>query len=355
MDLFEPVTIGALHLSNRIAMAPLTRLRADLDGSPNDLLVEYYRQRASMGLIVTEGTWPVAEGRTWVGQPGIETDAHRAGWRRVTEAVHDRGGQLVMQVMHGGRVGHPSITGTGRVVAPSPVAAPGLVRTRDGSKTRYPVPHELTTGEIADAIDAFARAAQNARLAGLDGVQVHGANGYLVHQFLSADANQRTDAYGGSPDRRARFAVEVVTAVAGAIGADRTALRLSPPHQPANTDAAEVEATYLAVAEGIAALGLAFLTVLHPDPGSEFVQGLRRAAGSAFIPNTGFETPTTRTEAEGLLAAGLADAVSVGRAAIANPDLVERWRRGAAENTPDPSTYYAPGPRGYTDYPALAS
>ena len=356
MSLFSPLRLGAIDLRNRLVMAPLTRLRAGEHGVPGDLLVEHYRQRASMGLIITEGTWPVREGRTWIGQPGIETAEQIAGWRRVADAVHEAGGAIVMQVMHGGRISHPEISGTGRIVAPSAHAAPGETRVADDDKVAYPVPHALTTGEIRDIIDGFAAAARNAIEAGLDGVEVHSANGYLIHQFLSPASNTRTDEYGGSPANRARFAIEVVTAVAAAIGADRTGVRISPEHNiqgALETDPADVAATYTVLAEALAPLGLAFDDILHADPAGELVQKLRHAAASPVILNSGFGTPTTRESATALVADGIADAVAVGRAALANPDLVARWEAGAEENAPDPSTFYAPDARGYTDYPVL--
>ncbi|GIF14170.1 alkene reductase [Actinoplanes teichomyceticus] len=351
--LFTPVTFGSLQLKNRLVMAPLTRIRADEHGVPGDLLVEHYRQRASMGMIITEGTWPVREGRTWIGQPGIETAEQVAGWRRVADAVHAAGGTIVMQIMHGGRISHPAISGTGRTVAPSALAAPGEIRIPDG-KAELPVPHALTADEIAGVVAAFVAAARNAIEAGLDGVEVHGANGYLIHEFLSPASNIRTDGYGGSPANRARLAIEVVTAVAAAIGADRTGIRLSPEHNiqgALETDPDDVLATYLALAEGIAPVGPAFVDILHADPAGKLVQGIRQTVGAPVVVNTGFASVTTRDEAVRLVGDDLADATAVGRAAIANPDLVERWTHGHEENTPDPDTFYTGGARGYTDYP----
>ncbi|GAA1582188.1 alkene reductase [Actinoplanes couchii] len=355
-DLLAPLQLGAVRLANRLVMAPLTRLRAGDQGIPGDLQVEYYRQRASLGLIVTEGTYPIREGRTWIGQPGIETPEQIAGWRRVADEVHAAGGKIVMQVMHGGRISHPAISESGRIVAPSAIAAPGETRTHQG-KAAYPVPQELPVGEIAGIVGAFVTAARNAMAAGMDGVEIHGANGYLLHQFLSPAANTRTDGFGGSPESRARLAIEVVTAVAAAIGAGRTGLRISPEHNiqgALETDPADVAATYTVLAEALAPLGLAFLDILHADPAGELVQKLRHAAAAPVILNTGFAVPTTREEATRILADGLGDAVAVGRPALANPDLLTRWTTGAEENTADPSTFYTPDGRGYTDYPSLA-
>jgi N-ethylmaleimide reductase len=350
--LFTPATLGALELRNRLVMAPLTRIRAGEDGVPGDLLVEHYRQRASMGLIVTEGTWPVREGRTWIGQPGIETAEQIAGWRRVADAVHAEGGTIVMQIMHGGRISHPLISQTGRTVAPSAIAAPGEIRVPEG-KTELPVPQALTDEEILGIVGAFAAAARNAIAAGLDGVEIHGANGYLLHQFLAPSSNARTDEYGQTPANRARLAIEVVTAVAAAIGADRTGIRVSPEHNiqgALETDPDDVTATYTALIDGLAPLGLAFIDVLHRDPASALVQKLRTVA--PLIANTGFGAQTTRAEAAALVEDDVAEAAAVGRAAIANPDLATRWQHDHEENPADPATFYTPGARGYTDYPA---
>ena len=357
VKLFEPASIGALSLSNRVVMAPLTRTRAGEHGVPNDLLVEHYRQRAGLGMIITEGTWPVQEGRSYPGQPGIETDDQIAGWRRVTDAVHAAGGTIVMQLMHGGRVSHTDISQTPRIVAPSAIAAPGQTHLADGSKADMPVPHELTTAEVQEAVQGFVQAARNAIAAGLDGVEVHGANGYLVHEFMSPVSNTRTDQYGGSPENRARFAIEVTTAIAEAIGAERTGIRLSPEHGIQGViedDADDVRATYTAVAEGLAPLGLAFVDVLHAEPTGDLVQHIRRTTGAPFIVNSGFSSLTTRDEAITLVDGDHADAVAVGRAAIANPDLAHRWEHDAELNEPRPELFYGATAEGYTDYPSLA-
>jgi 2,4-dienoyl-CoA reductase-like NADH-dependent reductase (Old Yellow Enzyme family) len=355
MDLFSPVTLGDLPLANRVVMAPLTRMRAGSTGVPNDLLVEHYRQRAGVGLIVTEGTYPSFESQAFVGQPGIVTDEQVEGWRRVAEAVHARGGRIVLQVMHGGRVTHPDVNGGRRVVAPSAVAIDGEGHTEKG-KQPYPVPHALTVEEAHEVRDAFVAAARRAREAGLDGVEIHGANGYLLHEFLSPASNVRTDGYGGSPENRARFVVEVVTAVAEAIGAGRVGLRISPEHNIQDaweTDRDDVLATYGTLVDQLRPLGLAYLSVLHREPGGDLVQELRRRFAGPLVANSGFSSPTTREEAVALIEAAHADAVAVGRAVIANPDLVERWQGEHPENEPRPALFYAPGAEGYTDYPAL--
>lgn len=356
MSLYEPAVFGALQLSNRVVMAPLTRTRADEAGVPTTTMVEYYRQRAGQGLIISEGVWPAPEGKSYPGQPGIVTRAQIAGWRRVADAVHEAGGTIVMQLMHGGRVSHPAISGQPRVVAPSALAAPGQTRTPEG-KADLPVAHALTADEIPAVVEQFAQAARNAIAAGFDGVEVHGANGYLVHEFLSPVSNIREDQYGGSPENRARFAIEVAGAVAAAVGADRTGIRLSPQHDiqgVIESDDADVLATYTAVAEGLAPLGLAFVDVLNAAPTSDLVQHIRRTAGAPLIINSGFAAPTSREEAESLVADGWADAVAAGRPVIANPDLVERWQQGAELNEPRPELFYGSTAEGYTDYPSLA-
>jgi 2,4-dienoyl-CoA reductase-like NADH-dependent reductase (Old Yellow Enzyme family) len=356
-SLFDPVVLGDLSLRNRVVMAPLTRTRAGASGVPNDLLVEHYGQRAGLGLIITEGTYPTAESRSYPGQPGIVTDEQAAGWRRVADAVHARGGLLVMQVMHGGRVSHTDITGTDRIVAPSAVRLEGEAHTADGKKP-YPTPHALTTEEVQQVVADHVTAARRAVDAGLDGVELHSANGYLLHEFLAPTTNQRTDAYGGSPQARARLGVEVATAVAAEIGAGRVGIRISPAHGVqgvAEDDPEDVAATYRALVEGLAPLGLAYLSVLRADLADPLVAELRERFGGPLVANSGFAAPTTREDAEQLVASGAADAVAVGRAAIANPDLVERWRLGAPENEPDGSTFYGTDARGYTDYPALSA
>ncbi|WP_292767567.1 alkene reductase [Microbacterium sp. UBA3486] len=357
MNLYEPAVFGALQLSNRVVMAPLTRTRANDDGVPTATMEEYYRQRAGQGLIISEGTWPVAEGKSYPGQPGIVTPGQIEGWKPITAAVHDAGGTIVMQLMHGGRVGHPAISGEARVVGPSALAAPGQTRTPEG-KADLPVAHALTLDEIPEVVEQFAQAARNAIAAGFDGVEVHGANGYLVHEFLSPVSNIREDSYGGSPENRARFAIEVTAAVAGAVGADRTGIRLSPQHNIQGVleeDDADVRATYTALAEGLAPLGLAFIDVLNADPAGELVQHIRRTAGAPLIVNTGFAAETTKDEAESLVADGRADAVAAGRPVIANPDLVERWIQGAELNDPRPELFYGRTAEGYSDYPSLES
>jgi 2,4-dienoyl-CoA reductase-like NADH-dependent reductase (Old Yellow Enzyme family) len=260
--------------------------------------------------------------------------------------------------MNGGRVSHTEITGTERIVAPSAIAIEGEAHTPSG-KVPFPVPHALTTEELAVVRNEFVTAAKRAvEEAGLDGVEVHGANGYLLHEFLSPVSNQRDDQYGGSPENRARFVIEVTRAVAEAVGARRVGLRLSPMHNiqdVVETDIDDVKATYDAVVDGIAPLGLAYLSVLHSNPTGELVQDLRTRFGGPLVINSGFGRVTSRDEAVALIEQSHADAVAVGRAAIANPDLVERWQGEHPENEPNPATFYAVGAEGYTDYPRLTA
>ena len=356
MNLFSPLTLGSLELPNRLVMAPLTRTRSTRDGVPTELMAEHYSQRASMGLIVSEGTYPSHAGQGFTFQPGLVTDEQIAGWKNVTDAVHAAGGRIVAQVMHAGRVTHSGTNGGRTVVAPSAIAIDGETRTYEG-KQPYPVPHALTTAELPGVIAEFVAGSRAAIKAGFDGVELHGANGYLLHEFLSAESNQRTDMYGGSPENRARFVVEVYRAVAEAIGADRTGIRISPEHNiqgALETNPADVLATYTALVSGIAPLKPAFLSILHKDPADILVQELRSHFGGPVLLNSGFGIITTREEALSIINDNLGDGVVVGRPAIATPDLVRRWQEDLPLNTPDPATFYSNGAVGYTDYPEYA-
>ncbi|WP_026535092.1 alkene reductase [Arthrobacter sp. H14] len=355
MNLFSPITLGDIELPNRLIMAPLTRSRSGREGVPGALNVEHYRQRASLGLLVTEGTYPSQAGRGFPGQPGLVTEDQLEGWTQVVEAVHGAGGRIFGQVMHAGRVTHPGTNGGLQPVAPSAIAIDGDAHTYEG-KQPYPVPHALTTAEIPEVLEEFVKASRNAIAAGMDGVELHGANGYLLHEFLSPASNQREDSYGGSPANRARFVVELVTAVADAIGAGRVGLRISPEHNIQDAferDAEDVQATYGALVEALAPLQLAYLSILHKDPAGPLVQNLRAGFNGPVLANSGFGVITTREEALSLLDDGHAEAVVVGRPAIANPDLVRRWQEDLPLNAPDPSTFYSQGAEGYIDYPAL--
>ncbi|CAL8895964.1 alkene reductase [Kocuria varians] len=352
-SLFDPMTVGAVHVKNRVAMAPLTRMRSDEDGVPKDMNVEYYAQRASAGLVVTEGTFPAVTGRGFWGQAGIETAEQALGWSRVAEAVHDKGGVMFLQVMNAGRVSHPELTGGPLPEAPSAVGIDQSIHVPSG-KQAVPTPRALETDELPRIREEFVAAARRAVDAGIDGVEVHGANGYILHEFLAPSANHRTDSYGGSPENRARFVVEVVRAVAEEIGADRVGLRISPEHNVQGAledDHEDVRATYAALLAGLRGLGFAYLSVLHRDIDGPFVRELREQFDGVFYLNSGFSEYTELAEAEHIMAADLADGVMVGRELLANPDLVERWRDGLALNTPDPETFYLGGPKGYVDYP----
>jgi len=352
-DLFQPLTVKSWTLKNRLVMAPLTRNRAE-GTVPGDLNVEYYRQRAGAGLIITEGSQPSARGQGYLNTPGFHSPEQLAGWRRVADAVHGEGGLIVAQLMHAGRISHPDNTGGAEIIAPSALAAPDQMFTADGMKD-YPTPRALETDEIPGAVEEYVTAARNAIEAGLDGVEVHAANGYLIHQFLAPGSNQRTDSYGGSPENQARFALEVTRAVVEAIGAERVGIRISPAHNiqgATEQDDADVEATYLALVRGIAPLGLAYLSALA-EPRLELTQRLRKEFGGVLIANDGFSSVTTKESAQAILADDVADAVAVGRLFIANPDLPLRWQTDAELNEPNPDTFYGGGAEGYTDYPFL--
>lgn len=352
-DLFSPAQAGALSFKNRITMAALTRSRAGLDGVPSDLHVEYYAQRATAGLIVTEGTTSSHVGQAFLGQPGIYTAEQVEGWRRVTDAVHAKGSTIVMQIMHGGRLTLPSINNGEQAEAPSAIA-PGVTLHGANGREDVPAPRALATEELPRIVEEFVTAARNAIEAGMDGVELHSANGYLLHEFLAPSANHRTDEYGGSPANRARLVIEVVRAVAEEIGADRTALRISPEHNVQGNiedDRAETQATYDALFAGLADLDLAYLSILHADIAGDFVAHLRTTFGGFTLLNSGFGEVTDLAEAKRIVEEDLADASVVGRLLIANPDLVRRWREGLELNSPDMATFYTPGAQGYTDYP----
>ncbi|TQS25152.1 alkene reductase [Microbispora sp. KK1-11] len=347
--LWTPTTVGSIELPHRLAMAPMTRDRSRADGVPTDLNREYYRQRASMALIITEGTQPSADGQGYLLTPGIYTEAHIAGWQEVTNAVHAAGGRIVVQLMHTGRISHPDNTPHGRQpVAPSAVQPKGAMFTASGLQD-MPTPRALTTEEVAGVVEEFRRAASAAVAAGFDGVEIHGANGYLVHQFLSSNANERIDQYGGSVDNRIRFAVDVASAIAGEIGAERTGLRLSPGSQYNDIVENDVHTLYPALVAALAPLDLAYLHLIHGGD-EELLRDLRTAWPTALLLNRA-GAPLTDRVAD--LDTGVADVITVGTMALANPDLPARLRTGAPLNEPEPATFYGGDHRGYTDYPTL--
>ncbi|MFJ4953823.1 alkene reductase [Streptomyces sp. NPDC088760] len=352
---FEPYELGGKRLANRLVMAPMTRSRAYGPGqSPTPLMADYYAQRASAGLIVTEGVQPSRVGQGYPDTPGIHTAEQVAAWRKVTDAVHAQGGVIYLQIMHTGRVGHPALMGL-RPVGPSAVAAAGRVYTHEGPQD-FVTPHELTDAEVRATVADFATAARNAIEAGFDGVELHGANGYLIHQFLAPNSNQRTDEWGGSPEKRIRFAVETARAVAEAIGADKVGFRLSPGN-PFNdideSDTADTEATYTALVEALAPSNLAYLHQMEAPGVRDLTLRLRKAWPTTFIlnPFTGQE-PTGPAELE-LVENGTADLLAYGALFLANPDLPARLARGGPFNTPDPAAFYGGAEKGYTDYPTL--
>ncbi|MCU7728396.1 alkene reductase [Actinoplanes sp. KI2] len=349
--LLQPVTAGALQAPNRIWMAPLTRNRANPDGTPNELQAEYYSQRAGAGVIITEGSQPAAVGQGYPNTPGVHTDAQQDGWKRVADSVHAAGGRIVVQLMHAGRISHSSTIGGQTPVAPSAVRAAGEVYTAEGLQP-FSEPRALATDELPAVIAEFADAARRAVAAGLDGVELHAANGYLLHQFLADGVNQRTDTFGGSPQNRARFVVEVAKAVSAAIGADRVGIRISPAH-PFNDITEDDISVYEVLTSQLAELGLAYLHVLAA-PDDPIVGKLRATWPATFVLNTGFGVESDRDQLERLVADGVADAITVGRPFLANPDLVQRWTRGTELNEPDQATFYAGGAKGYTDYAPLS-
>ncbi len=349
---FESIKVGAWDLPQRFVMAPLTRNRAGEGQAPRELNAEYYGQRATAGLIVSEGTQPSAVGQGYLDTPGIHSDEQVAGWAKVADAVHADGGRIVIQLMHVGRIAHPDNKNGLETVAPSAIAAPGSIVTATGEQP-YVTPRALETDEVAGVVAEYVDAARKAIAAGIDGIEVHAANGYLIHQFLAPSSNTRTDGYGGSPENRARFGIEVTTAVAEAIGADRVGIRISPSHNIQGVleeDEADVAATYEALIEGIAPLGLAYLSILA-DPTKDLVRDLRKRFGGPVVLNNGFGSVTDLDTVEGILERDEADLVAVGRPFLANPDLVRRWREGLELNVPNQATFYGGGAEGYTDYP----
>ena len=350
MDLFSSFQLGPLSLPNRVVMAPMTRSRA-IGGIPNELMREYYSQRAAAGLIITEGTAPSPNGLGYARIPGLFSAAQVAGWRTVTDGVHARGGRIIAQLMHVGRIAHPNNLPAGaRVVAPSAVQAAGEMYTDQAGPQPYPTPEALDETSLVSTREEFVTAARNAIAAGFDGIELHGANGYLLEQFLNPHTNRRTDGYGGSVDKRLRFVVEVAQASAAAIGADRVGIRLSPYNTFNDlTVHDEVHAQYVALAAALPKL-LYIHLLQNPNPGfAATASGIQQKFGGPIILNGGFD----RARAEAALEQKRADLISFGRPFISNPDLVSRLQTGAALAAPNFQTFYTPGAEGYTDYPVL--
>ena len=356
-QLFQPTRIGDIEVANRIVMAPLTRSRADeasgdIPGSAMN--VDYYRQRSGAGLIISEGTQVSPVGKGYMATPGIYSDAQVEGWKPITQAVHDAGSKIIAQIWHVGRITHPDLTGGAHPVAPSAIQPKVVAYTHNG-KVDVPVPHALTTAEIKDVVQQFRQAAANAKRAGFDGVEIHGANGYLVDQFIRDGANQRTDEYGGSIENRCRFALEVVDACVAEIGAGRVGIRLSPLTPFNDLADSNPQAVFGYLVEELNKRGIAFIHFIEGAtggprdlPGFDYAAA-RQAFKGTYIANNGYD----RQMAIDAIESGKADAIAFGRLFISNPDLVERLKLDAALNTPNPSTFYTPGPVGYTDYPTL--
>ncbi|WND37195.1 alkene reductase [Streptomyces sp. BB1-1-1] len=353
--LFASAPLGPLTLPNRLVMAPLTRNRAEADGTPTPLMATYYAQRAAAGLIVAEAATPNAVGQTYPNITAVHSARHVAGWRQVTDAVREAGGRMFLQLQHGGRVGHPATSGL-TPVAPSPVPLPETIFTPQGHRPAV-VPREMSEEDLRTTVADFARAARNALDAGFEGVEVHSANGHLLHQFLAANTNRRTDGYGGSVAARIRFTAEVVEAVAAEIGAERVGLRVSPGNTVNGIAEGETEEIYPALTERLGGLGLAYLHLVYADPDAPVFRKIRAGWPGVLIANPvlgeDLSTGAVRRASERLLAAG-ADLIALGRPFLANPDLVERLRLGAPLNpVRDRYFMYVGGAAGYTDYPTL--
>lgn len=355
-SLFEPLRIGALDLPNRIVMAPLTRGRADGEGVHSSLAVDYYRQRASAGLIISEATGISRQGLGWFNAPGIWTDAQQAAWEPVVRAVHGAGGRMVLQLWHMGRVSHPDFLGGETPVAPSAIAAKGHTHTPLGKKD-YVTPRALQVSELPEIVEDYRSAAARAKAAGFDGVEIHAANGYLLDQFLRDGSNQRDDAYGGTPEKRIRLLAEVTQAVVSVWGPERVGVRVSPVNRYNSMADSDPLRTFTLVADMLRGFGIAYLHVLEGRPGSMMHApgpvvhtALREAFKGPVILNGGYD----QQAAQAALDASEADAVAFGQLYMANPDLVARFREGAPLAQPDMSTAYSPGAKGYTDYPPLA-
>ncbi len=348
--LFEPLKVGDLTLRNRVVMAPLTRQRASAGRVPNDLMVEYYTQRAGAGLILTEATAVTPQGVGYADTPGLWSPEQVKGWRKVTSAVHDKGSLIVAQLWHVGRISDPMFLDGELPVAPSAIAAKGHV-SHVRPKRAYVTPRALETDEIPGVVQAYRHGAQMAMEAGFDGVEVHAANGYLLDQFLQDSTNHRTDQYGGSVENRARLLMEVVDACVAVWGPGRVGVHLSPrgdAHDMGDSDRAGL---FTYVARELGKRGIAFLCVREHEGPDSLGPVLKAEFGGVYIGNEGY----TRESAEAAVAAGRADAVAFGVPYIATPDLAERLQRNAPLNTPNPATFYASGAEGYTDYPALAA
>ncbi len=347
-SLFDPIQIGDFHLPNRILMAPLTRCRASEGRVPNDLMREYYVQRATAGLIFTEATSVSPMGVGYPNTPGIWSQDQVSGWKSITRAVHDAGGRILLQLWHVGRVSDPIYLNGELPIAPSAIAPTGHVSLIRPQKP-FVTPRALELHEIPGIIEDYRKGAENAQAAGFDGVEIHGANGYLLDQFLQDSTNHRTDEYGGSLENRARLLLEVADAVISVWGSRRVGLHIAPRCDAHGMGDSHPAATFGYVAKEMGKRKLAFLCARESNEANRLGPQLKAAFGGAYIANEKF----TKTSAEEVIEKGEADAVAFGKLFIANPDLPKRFKIGAELNTPDPSTFYASGPKGYTDYPTL--
>lgn len=354
MKIFEKYNLGGIELQNRVVMAPLTRSRAE-NNIPNQLMSDYYGQRATVGLIITEGTAPSANGLGYPRIPGIYNADQIKGWQKVTSRVHEKGGKIFMQLMHTGRVSHPLNMEAGtEVLAPSAIAMSGEMYTDQEGMQAYPVPKQMSIQDIEQAQIEYVQAAINAIEAGCDGVEIHAANGYLVDQFINTASNKRDDEYGGSIENRARFVIEVAQKIAEAIGAEKTGIRISPYGAFNDMEAfEELEETFEYIAKEMSRLNLAYIHIVEmaalggPEVPLELKLKIREAFGGAIIRSGGLDKLT----AEEALQNNEAELVAFGRSLIANPDLVHRMKNDLPLQTPDHDTFYTPGEKGYTDYP----
>jgi hypothetical protein len=355
-SLFDPIQLGAIQAPNRVVMAPLTRARATREAVPTPVMAEYYAQRAGAGLIISEATGISREGLGWPFAPGLWTDAQVEGWKPVTEAVHRAGGRIFAQLWHMGRIVHPSFLDGAAPVSSSATTAPGKAHTYEG-KQPYTQARALRLDEIPRILDDYAHAARNAIAAGFDGVQIHAANGYLIDQFLRDSSNLRDDAYGGPPENRIRLLVEVTERVAATVGADRTAVRLSPNGNTQGCEDSDPPSVYLPAARELDRIGIAFLELRELGPDGTFGASQQPEVSPLLRPV--FTRPLVLNQdyrlhsAQADVATGAADAVSFGRPFISNPDLVDRLRSGAPLAPDDMATWYSQGPEGYVDYPTL--
>ncbi|MFA6123441.1 MAG: alkene reductase [Sphingomonas sp.] len=355
-SLFDPIQLGAIHAPNRILMAPLTRGRATRDAVPTAIMAEYYTQRASAGLIITEATGISREGLGWPFAPGLWTDAQVEHWKPVVDSVHAAGGHIVVQLWHMGRQVHSSVTGA-QPVSSSATRTNGQAHTFDGKKD-FEVARPLELAEIPRLLADYEQATRNAIRAGFDGVQIHAANGYLLDQFLRDNANFRDDIYGGSIENRTRLLREVTERVVSVAGADRTSVRLSPNGDSQGVDDSNPRALFTAAARALDEIGVAFLELREPGVDGTYGRTdvpklspvIREVFSKPLVVNSDY---TTLEQAQAVLDAGVADAVAFGRTFLANPDLPERLRTGAPLNPSDPKTWFSQGAEGYTDYPAL--